>query len=205
MNGKYWSESDISFLKENKGKMSSQEIGIALDRSVYSINRKIQSVGITKKNTGTRLFNGMKRCSKCEQDLSGASFSNRDDRIDGKDPWCISCQKDRSLSSNYGISIEQYNKMHATQKGKCLICLREEKLFVDHCHGSGTVRGLLCSPCNLLLGMCNEDPRILGMAVSYLKSHGKRISTMGDGSALSSEFLIARKKCCGNGCRNCPY
>ncbi len=67
------------------------------------------------------------------------------------------------------------------------------------------VRQLLCSDCNLVIGLAKENPAILASAILYLKKHGKNIATMTDGGPLSAEFLITRKCCCGNGCRNCPY
>jgi len=39
---------------------------------------------------------------------------------------------------------------------------------VDHDESTGLVRGLLCRPCNLLLGNAREDPLILANAYSYL-------------------------------------
>ena len=39
---------------------------------------------------------------------------------------------------------------------------------VDHDESTGLVRGLLCRPCNLLLGNARENPFILASAYSYL-------------------------------------
>jgi len=39
---------------------------------------------------------------------------------------------------------------------------------VDHDESTGLVRGLLCRPCNLLLGNAQENPFILANAYSYL-------------------------------------
>jgi len=42
-------------------------------------------------------------------------------------------------------------------------------LFVDHCHASGRVRGLLCHPCNAALGFMRDDPVIAAAATEYLR------------------------------------
>lgn len=56
----------------------------------------------------------------------------------------------------YGITLEEYMALFMHQKGVCAICEeqpRKGNLTIDHCHASGKVRGLLCGPCNKLLGV----------------------------------------------------
>ncbi|MEZ0327890.1 MAG: cysteine-rich CWC family protein [Fimbriimonas sp.] len=38
-----------------------------------------------------------------------------------------------------------------------------------------------------------------------LESEAEEPSIFDDAGALTREFLLARGKCCGNKCRNCPY
>lgn len=79
-----------------------------------------------------------------------------------------------SLKHQYGISDVFYENMKIFQGGKCAICLTEPKnhvLFVDHCHKTGKVRGLLCRKCNAVLGMCNDSIEILDSAKKYLKEN----------------------------------
>lgn len=56
----------------------------------------------------------------------------------------------------YGITIQDYNRMFAEQSGHCKMCggspLEGQSLHVDHDHTTGTVRGLLCVSCNVHLG-----------------------------------------------------
>lgn len=76
------------------------------------------------------------------------------------------------LQSRYGISIDTYNTILVAQKGLCAICKfppnEEENLCVDHCHETNKIRGLLCKPCNLLIGNANNDVARLLSAVHYL-------------------------------------
>lgn len=55
------------------------------------------------------------------------------------------------LRNRYGITTDQYDDMLAAQGGTCAICGRPPKnrrLYVDHDHDNGRVRGLLCASCN---------------------------------------------------------
>lgn len=75
----------------------------------------------------------------------------------------------------YGISYEKYQEMRESQGNRCAICSREPRtLYVDHCHNTGVVRGLLCNRCNLGIGQFSDDAELLVMASDYLKtSHAK--------------------------------
>lgn len=78
----------------------------------------------------------------------------------------------RIIKSNYNITIETYNVMLKSQDSKCAICRQDcvvkSRLSIDHNHQTGQVRGLLCSRCNVLIGMAREDISILKSAIDYL-------------------------------------
>lgn len=42
------------------------------------------------------------------------------------------------------------------------------ELSVDHCHDSGEVRGLLCSRCNMGLGLLGDKPERLAASLQYV-------------------------------------
>lgn len=71
----------------------------------------------------------------------------------------------------YGITVEDYDRMFEEQKGLCKLCGRnphtKTRLSVDHNHATGQVRGLLCVPCNRSLGLL-EDPNWREKALAYL-------------------------------------
>lgn len=73
----------------------------------------------------------------------------------------------------YGITQQQYDTMLAQQDGACAICRGEhvgpgERLHIDHDHTTGEVRGLLCSKCNTLLGLADDNADRLAAAITYL-------------------------------------
>lgn len=71
----------------------------------------------------------------------------------------------------YGITVEQFNAMLVIQKGRCAICGKfngSKRLCVDHNHETGKVRGLLCDPCNKVLGFAHDDCSVLTNARKYL-------------------------------------
>ncbi len=86
--------------------------------------------------------------------------------------------KNNLLKRLYGISIDMWQDMFDSQKGRCAICDRHQaelnkSLGVDHCHSTGKVRSLLCDACNRALGMLKEDKTILNRMISYIDEHSK--------------------------------
>lgn len=79
---------------------------------------------------------------------------------------------ERMVQKTYGLGPGDYARLLAAQGGKCWICQRatgaRKRLAVDHDHSSGEVRGILCGPCNQLLGHVRNDPDVLIRAAQYL-------------------------------------
>jgi hypothetical protein len=62
--------------------------------------------------------------------------------------------------------------MSAACGNACQVCSRSKKtLFVDHCHDSGLVRGLLCQRCNTAIGLLGDDSAGVRLALKYLENH----------------------------------
>ena len=75
----------------------------------------------------------------------------------------------------YKMTIEQYESLLLKQNDSCALCKKHKSelnkdLYVDHCHKTGKVRGLLCQKCNSGLGFLNDDPALCEAAITYLKS-----------------------------------
>lgn len=124
-------------------------------------------------------------CTKCKISKELESFSKNKSNKNGRSTWCKACIKnwklenpDKALDSllkcDYGLSLKEYNSLLTNQKDSCAICKRHKsnftkRLFVDHCHKTGRIRGLLCSSCNGVLGRFNDDPSLFEAASNYLK------------------------------------
>ena len=136
-----------------------------------------------------------KSCSDCKKIKQLKAFHNDASSKNGKMSHCKSCKKDyekehkvkpkikkhrqdrefkRGLFRNYGITVDQYQKMFNNQKGNCGICSKNQKvltrrLAVDHNHGTGHIRGLLCDGCNPGIGYFKDSIKLLQNAIEYLK------------------------------------
>lgn len=104
---------------------------------------------------------------KCLQQGKDAKVRDRDhNRV--REKWS-------HLKREYGLTKEAYEEMLSTQGGACAICggtaigsPHGDSLYVDHCHKSGAVRGLLCHRCNAGLGFFKDDPDKVLNAAEYL-------------------------------------
>ena len=79
------------------------------------------------------------------------------------------------IKRNFGLTKENYLSILRKQNNQCAGCLltpegrgRWNTYYVDHCHKTGKVRGLLCGKCNLVLGHANDNPDILKRLAKYL-------------------------------------
>lgn len=76
----------------------------------------------------------------------------------------------------FGVTREDFQKMKDAQDNLCAICGTSDprgrgEFHIDHCHITGKLRGLLCSPCNLALGGFKDSPAILNKALEYLAKY----------------------------------
>jgi hypothetical protein len=79
--------------------------------------------------------------------------------------------RERWLKGEYGLSLEEYDRMLARQGGLCALCARKPKqrLVVDHCHDTRKLRRLLCRRCNAGLGHYDDSPVLLRLAADYIE------------------------------------
>lgn len=60
----------------------------------------------------------------------------------------------------------------------CDLCEQEvDRIYIDHCHQSGNVRGFLCLNCNTGIGRFHDDPALLAKAIEYLTASPDLIAT----------------------------
>ena len=127
-------------------------------------------------------------CTRCEtaKPPTPDFFPPHNKKANGFDSWCRECRSGYRSEIRRG-KYRQFGCDDATVKnilsaGECVICgMASSKLVVDHCHKTGSVRGALCSECNLGLGKFKDDPQLLEFARIYL------LSSIGDQEA--EEYL----------------
>jgi len=83
---------------------------------------------------------------------------------------CIDRLKRNRLKTRYNLTPEGVMELLNKQSNKCAICLIELSTYhIDHCHNTNKVRGILCSSCNMGLGLFKDDTEVLKSAIKYLK------------------------------------
>ncbi len=85
------------------------------------------------------------------------------------------------LKQRYNVTPQEYKSMLEAQEYKCAICSKDasenkrgnkiESLYIDHCHVTKQVRGLLCHTCNTGLGHFKDKIENLMKAIDYLRKH----------------------------------
>jgi Recombination endonuclease VII len=96
-------------------------------------------------------------------------------------------EKDRNrlLVWKYGITLAQKNKLLELQGGRCAVCRSSNPgargWQTDHDQkyenetGKVKVRGIICQPCNLTLGVAKEDHDRLNQCRRFIRFHNRLI------------------------------
>ena len=149
--------------------------------------RLLPPENFSKSKTSTRGY--QYKCKLCVSDYDKTNpekkaeqkkrhYLKNKEKIDQRARDWYNNNKDRSkgnaIQRKYGITTEIFNQMRESQQYRCAICGTGEdslkkKLVIDHCHNTGKVRKLLCTNCNVAIGMFKENPRIMFSAMEYLK------------------------------------
>lgn len=140
----------------------------------------------------------IKKCTKCGIEKSIKEFNMDNEKKDGLKSNCKTCRylqsiqykndnsrkvREGNLKVKYKLSSEKYNELLVKQNNVCCICGLPEivvrsnqiqNLSVDHCHVTGTVRGLLCMACNVGISRFKDNIDILASAISYLQQNYSR-------------------------------
>jgi len=78
--------------------------------------------------------------------------------------------KDWQLRRDYGITLEDYNKILTQQNNACKLCNSSpiKNPSVDHSHTTGKVRGIVCQGCNIVIGFFESRPQAVLKIGQYL-------------------------------------
>lgn len=113
-------------------------------------------------------------CQTCKRELPASMFALNRTRARGCQSRCKDCHREQ----RYGLRPGEYDARLTDQNGTCAICheppVDGRQLEVDHCHDTNQVRGLLCGPCNRMLGAARDRVKTLLAAVDYLEGGGSR-------------------------------
>lgn len=77
------------------------------------------------------------------------------------------------VSPHHGLSPAQIAERLRRQEGKCALCATDKtkQWHGDHDHATGLFRAVLCSKCNMGLGLFNDSPARVRAAADYLDHH----------------------------------
>lgn len=169
----------------------------------YGEFRKIKNTR-PKRSNAVRNERGEKLCRNCENWYSESEFNRDGRKIDGLSIYCRVCTNKWSLDgyyrnggydygrqvwSLYRLSKEDYDNLLISQDYRCAACGsdnpqdRRQKWHVDHDHAccnrrqscGNCIRGLLCSNCNIALGLVKDSKNTLLSLVEYLdRPHFRR-------------------------------
>lgn len=126
-----------------------------------------------------------KVCKDCVTDLGSGKVAKLPKRVAADPgPRCRThwrAEKLRRKAENhekrvvetYGLQAGEYAQLYEFQGGTCALCRRatgaSRKLSVDHDHATGLVRGLLCRPCNTMLGHARDKVMFFLRCIWYLR------------------------------------
>lgn len=137
-----------------------------------------------------------KICPRCQGTGPFAASGDREDGLDGVCKKCRKEYSDRpenkarqkkyrdenkargralAIAARYGLTVNAYNELLVVQQNKCAVCMTlldsstaANTPHIDHCHYTEKVRGILCTRCNIMLGMSLDDVTTLLRGAQYL-------------------------------------
>lgn len=118
---------------------------------------------------------GKRWCPTCRTAVDEADYSRNASTPSGFGaewrPCRRSSQNEAYFVRRYGLTRAEVSAMRAAQGDRCAICGDQGAAHLDHAHTTGAVRALLCSRCNMGLGLFLDEPGRLLAAVAYLEKH----------------------------------
>jgi len=123
---------------------------------------------------GQYLKSGKTKSCGCYQKEQARANRLSHGRADKKSSEYKEYTRETHIMRKYKLSIDRYNAMLTEQNNKCFICgyafgKKQGDIYVDHCHETKQVRGLLCQNCNTGLGNFKDNTEALQKAIEYLK------------------------------------
>jgi hypothetical protein len=118
---------------------------------------------------------GFRWCPGCEQPVAHEDYVRNRRTASGFGSRCRACDSVSNSESyfyrRYKLTRRQVADIRAAQDDRCAICGDEDPQHLDHDHGTGRTRQLLCQRCNHGLGLFRDDPDLLHTAAFYVAGH----------------------------------
>lgn len=135
--------------------------------------KPIENFSLTRRKNAAGHFYAVRMvyCKPCRVALNTASakkYPENRRRLERKS----------KLSRKYGITPVEYEAQLKRQRARCAICktdlrkIPQQLVHIDHCHGSGKLRGILCGQCNTGIGSLKDSSFIMTRAIEYVKTGG---------------------------------
>ena len=80
------------------------------------------------------------------------------------------CRVCNDFGNRHGFKLKKSDRKLLNSKPYCQICGTKEDLHVDHDHSTNKVRGYLCRNHNVALGLFEDNPLHLELAIKYLST-----------------------------------
>lgn len=119
------------------------------------------------------------KCKRCDETKPADAFHTDKSRPAGVNGVCNTCVMAAHRLRTYGLTPETHLQMLNVQNHTCF-CGKPLTVadIIDHCHITGRIRDVLCSPCNRLIGFANDRPNTLRALADNLERH-QRLEAQG--------------------------
>jgi hypothetical protein len=117
-----------------------------------------------------------RQCREClnQQKRKGGKIGAKRTRLQCSDCGSTEIQKGsmcNECNQKHNNLRKALRRMHAPPAhGRCAICEEVRPLCLDHNHATCAFRGYLCTHCNVMLGMADENPLVMAKAIGYLRA-----------------------------------
>ena len=114
----------------------------------------------------------IQECRECHRSLPLTAFTTKTPRSDGAYYLKKLCRECHTILNE---EQREARKNAPPKPDDCANCHKNEKLQVDHVHGSTTFRGWLCRNCNTGLGALGDNLEGVLQAAVYLEKDKSKI------------------------------
>ncbi len=149
-------------------------MGLLQDFGILTVKERIE-LGLTYTQARTDYLQEVKYAWKKKNPEKVMANQTQRRACKKKKPEVWDAHNHRSRLNKHKLTETQFESMMTFQQGHCALCpakvanKKGGRLYIDHDHITGRVRGLLCTACNFILGYFEKDRDWNSKAEDYLK------------------------------------